>query len=55
MKFTHVRSYTGMLGMLVFTMINLPNSGSAQSPTDAVMMEGKRICVAALFNQDKWD
>ncbi len=27
----------------------------SQSPTDAVMMEGKRICVAPFFNQDSWD
>ena len=55
MNLTHLRSFTGLLCSLVMTMINLPNSGFAQSPTDAVMMEGKRICVAAMFNQDKWD
>ena len=55
MNFTQPRSFIGMLCILVSTMISLPNSGTAQSPTDAVMMEGKRICVAGMFNQDKWD
>lgn len=55
MNFTQPRSFIGMLCIFVNTMISLPNSGTAQSPTDAVMMEGKRICVAAMFNQDKWD
>ncbi|MBK6543895.1 MAG: transporter [Saprospiraceae bacterium] len=27
----------------------------AQTPSDAIMMEGKRICIAATFGQDKFD
>lgn len=33
----------------------IPTTSRSQSPSDAIMMGNKRICVAAMYGSDKWD
>lgn len=45
------------LAFLLFLGISLlmPTISKSQSPSDAIMMDDKRICVAAMYGSDKWN
>jgi hypothetical protein len=55
-KLLRIQLNSKVLMALTLGIVNMiPAITKAQTPSDAIMMEGKRICVAGLYGSDKWD